>query len=449
MQKRFRQALCSLKEHSSVSYAKIATIGGFCDVDFIIVKATAPDDLPLPEKYVRELLKVFSISPSSYHSFALSFTHRFGETRSCKVALKCLLLLHRLLRSLPEHSPFREELLSTRANGSLSLYPCHFQDDSSSNPEDHTMFIRSYARLLDHALGCFSLENKGAEEEVMHESLQQKIKQVSRKLKLLPQLQSLIDRVMDCTPTGVAARSLIVQLAMQLITRDGFACYTAFRREIVMVLDNLLEMPYGVCVSALGIYKKSATQAGQLCEFYDLCKAKGFCGSYEYPFIDKIPRIHIQALETFLNGMWPLTGQSSTSTTSPSSWVESKSTSTDGDDRVVQRDSLIKISSQSKKSDENGYAKKKVGNEEMETLIQFEDGEDHNWETLLEASINSFSNDPRKHMLIYPKILSNGHGHENQLICFKDRKGEEQDQWQMQVYDPNPFYQPHDYVISP
>ncbi|KAG6764333.1 hypothetical protein POTOM_031799 [Populus tomentosa] len=185
--------------------------------------------------------------------------------------------------------------------------------------KDRTMFIRSYAQLLDQSLGCFSLENKGTE-EVMHESLQHKIKQVSRKLELLPQLQSLIDRVMDCTPTGVAARSLIVQLAMKLIIRDSFICYTTFRREIVLVLDNLLEMPYSSCVSAFGIYKKSATQASQLCEFYD--------------------------------------------------WY---------DDQVVQRNNLLKISSQLEKSDENGFAKKiEMGNEEMENLILLEDGEDHN-----------------------------------------------------------------------
>jgi hypothetical protein len=87
MHKRFRQVFCALKEHTSVSYAKIATFGGFCDVDLIIVKATAPDDLPLPEKYMHELVKIFSFSNSSFHSFSLSFTRRFGNTRSWKVAL--------------------------------------------------------------------------------------------------------------------------------------------------------------------------------------------------------------------------------------------------------------------------------------------------------------------------------------------------------------------------
>ncbi|KAB5538022.1 hypothetical protein DKX38_015555 [Salix brachista] len=212
MHKRFRQVFCALKEHTSVSFAKIATFRGFCDVDLIIVKATAPDDLPLPEKYMHKLMKMFSFSTSSFHSFSLSFARRFGNTRSWKVALKCLILLHRL--------------------------PA--QDDSSSNPEAYTVYIRSYAQLLDQALDCFSLDNKAKEEEVTHESLEHKIKQVSRKLELFPRLQSLIDRVMDCIPTGVAPRSLTVQLAMKHIVRDSFICYTSFRREIVFVLDNLL-----------------------------------------------------------------------------------------------------------------------------------------------------------------------------------------------------------------
>ncbi|KAJ6324169.1 hypothetical protein OIU76_011465 [Salix suchowensis] len=97
MHKRFRQVFCALKEHTSVSFAKIATFGGFCDVDLIIVKATAPDDLPLPEKYMHELMKMFLLLyTSSFHSFSLSFARRFGNTRSWKVALKCLILLHRL-----------------------------------------------------------------------------------------------------------------------------------------------------------------------------------------------------------------------------------------------------------------------------------------------------------------------------------------------------------------
>ncbi|EEF34844.1 clathrin assembly protein, putative [Ricinus communis] len=400
MSRRFRRVFCALKERSSVRYAKIATFGGFCDLDLIIIKATSPDDLPLPEKYIHQLLKIFSISPTSFHTFSLCFTRRFGRTRCWKVALKCLLLLHRLLRSLPEHSPFRAELLWARSNGLIALYPCQFRDNSSSNPEDYTLFIRSYAQLLDEALACFSLDRKVKDEEANSEeeevnminSLYDQIKEVGRLLEVLPQLQSLIDRVMDCRPTGAAARSFIVQSAMKHIIRDSFLCYSTFRREVVLVLDNLIQLPYRSCILSFGIYKKAASQAEELCKFYEWCREKGLCGSYEYPFIERIPDIQIRALETFLNGMWQLTeSSSSSSATTPSSWVgTSKSLSSSEDDekekQLVTKDNLAaSINYKWVKFEENLNEEQ---GEMMAPLVQLEEEENDNWEVLLDASLN-------------------------------------------------------------
>ncbi|KAJ9153016.1 hypothetical protein P3X46_026508 [Hevea brasiliensis] len=448
MQRRFKQTLCSLKEHTSVSYAKVATFGGFCDIDLIVVKATAPDDFPLPEKYIHELLKIFSISPSSFHSFSISFTRRFGRTHCWKVALKCLLLLHRLLRSLPEYSPFRAELLYARSNGILSLCPCHFRDDFSSNPEDYTMLIRSYAQLLHEALDCIFLDKKVTEEREeeeeekdMPKSLQEKMKEAIGILEVLPLLQSLIDRVIDCRPTGAAARSFIVQSAMKHIIRDSFICYTSFRKEIVLVLDNLIQMPYRSCILSFGIYKKAALQAEQLCEFYDWCKAKGLCGSYEYPFIEKIPEIQIRALETFLNGMWQLT-ESSSSATSPSSWVESNKSSSTEDDEADNNKQMVRWV---KSEENNGLFRRKMeeNEEEMGPLIQLEDSENDNWEVLLDASLN-LPSIPINNYSINPTGFSNGYGCE---VLGKDSNEEKNNQWEMQVYNPNnafnPFCQPY------
>ncbi|KAJ0038566.1 hypothetical protein Pint_22467 [Pistacia integerrima] len=387
MHKRLRQLFTCVKERSSVSYAKVATAGGFCDVELIIVKATAPDDLPLPDKYVHELLKIFSVSPSSFRAFSISFTRRFTKTHSWRVALKCLILLHRLLRSLPENSPFRTELIWTRTNGYLSLNPCYFRDESSSTPEDYNGFIRSYAYLLNEALDCFALDRGASydEETPESESLMDKMKLVGRMIEVLTQLQSLIDRVMECRPSGVAARSFIVEIAMKFIIRDSFICYTTFRREIVLVLDSLFQMPYKSCILAFGIYKKAALQANQLCEFYDWCKAMGLCGGYEYPFVDRIPQIQIQALETFLHGMWQLTdSSSSSSSSSASSNLTPQLTEDEGDKQIVVRKGTV-VSTEWEKFEEDGVVPSK---EEREPLIRFEDSEDDSWEDLLDASVN-------------------------------------------------------------
>ncbi|KAL6186980.1 hypothetical protein ACLB2K_043097 [Fragaria x ananassa] len=436
MQRRFRQVFTALREHTSVSYAKIATVGGFCNVELIIIKATAPDDLPSPEKYIQELLKIFSISPSTLREFSLSFSRRFSKTRCWRVALKCLILLHRLLRAVPDDSLFRTELLWTRSIGLMSLNNCRFRDDSSSASADYTAFIRSYAQLLDEALHCFFLDNKAPQElpqlqyqeegedeqeeeeddEPKFQSLSAKMEEMSRMLEMLPQLQSLIDRVMDCRPTGPAARSYLVQVAMKLLIRDSFVCYTIFRREIVMVLDSLFQMPYRNCISAFGIYKKEAVQANELCEFYDWCKAMGLCGAYEYPFIDRIPHIQIHALENFLHGMWQLTDQSSsTPTSSPSSSLVESSSET-----LTEDDCSILVSTKWEKpliqfGKDNVDLKPLIRfwkEEEEKLLIQFEEVEE-SWESILEASIN----------------VSPSHRQQNNILC---------------LYDPNvvnPFYQ--------
>ncbi|XP_010068686.2 putative clathrin assembly protein At2g25430 [Eucalyptus grandis] len=433
MHRRFQRFFTSLKEHGCVSYAKIATASGFCDVDLLLIKATAPDDLPLPERYVHELLKIFSISPCSFRSFSLSFTRRFRSTHCWRVALKCLLLVHRLLRSLPEDSPLRSELLWTRSARLLSLNPCHFRDASSSASEDYTSFIRAYAGLLDEALNIFSIETILSEDGEFPENLSDRMREVGKLLEILPQLQSLIDRVMDCRPIGSAARSFIIKSAMKHIIRDSFICYTTFRRDIVVLLENLFHMPHRNCISAFGIYKKAALQAQQLSEFYDWCKARDLCGPYENPFIDRIPHIQIQALESFLDGMWQLTDQSpssSSSTASPSSSIaRSRSSLTEDDGEFMPRGDVNLVSMQWEKFEDNALVVRSK-EDEREPLIKLEDGEKAigwDWEALLEASIN----------------LSPMNQQQTFEEAREDQSGKEKE-WQLQIHNNpgshNPFY---------
>ncbi|XP_074323819.1 putative clathrin assembly protein At1g03050 [Apium graveolens] len=446
MQRRIRQVLTSVREHTVVRYAKIATAGGFCDLDLIVVKATSPDDFPLHDKYVHQLLKIFSISSSSssssYHDFAISFSRRFGKTQCWRVALKCLVLLHRLLRSLPDDNDVRNHLLWIRSNGYLSLNPCHFRDCSSSSSQDYTLFIRSYACLLDEALECSfigeELQLVDCKEMFLEneaDDRHDKMDEFDEMLEMLLQVQSLIDRVMECKPSGVASRNFLVQSAMKYIIRDSFICYSIFRKNIIVVLENLTQVPYRNSITAFSIYKKAAIQANQLCEFFDWCKTLLLCGSYEFPLIDKIPQIQIQALETFLNGMWQLTDQSSSSTSNSSitSTLESPSSSVH-DEQITRPEYLASKDCENVK----GYsATKKIKKvEDMAPLIQFDDDYDQNpgWEALLEASVNSsrYMASERTFFLPSDKYChACGYGYATDAS--------EGNGWQIQVYNPNVF----------
>ncbi|XP_028795088.1 probable clathrin assembly protein At4g32285 [Neltuma alba] len=443
MLRKLRQVRSALKEHSSVSYAKIASASGYSDINLILIKATPPDDLPLRDKYVHVLLKIFSFSPSSFHSFSVSFTRRFGATRSWRVALKCLLLLHRLIRSVPADSPSRPEILWSCSNGLLSLYPCHFRDNSSScRSAECTVFIRSYALLIDEALDCVFLEGKklfyeeqegeGQEEEGESnhgtEKFEAKMTDIGDMLEMLPQLQSIMDRVMGCVPMEKLTKSSIVRSAMTQIIRDSFVCYTQFRREIAVVLDNLLQMPYKNCIAAFAIYKKASVQTSQLSQFYDWCKAKGFCCFYEYPLVDRIPLIQIQALESLLQGMWELTETPSWSPLSPATPSSPLSSSVESEKPVARRRGDVAF---------RKHHNNKLGDKEEKPLIDLEDDgkkEDDSWEALLESSI-SFSHDQTDFGFRGSK---NGFNNHNNFVGAYKGQGEDDagDSWKRQLYQP-------------
>ncbi|XP_031378755.1 putative clathrin assembly protein At1g03050 [Punica granatum] len=447
MPRRLQRFFTTLREQGRVSYAKIATAGGFCSIDLILVKATAPDDFLLPERYVNELLTIFSISSSSFRAFSLSFIRRFHETRCWRVALKCLLLVHTLLRSLPDDSPFRTELLWARDHGLLLLYPCHFRDSSSSYSDDYTLFIRSYARLIDEALNIFSIgstinecQEEDEEEKELPENLPEKMREIGRMLEVLPQLQSFIDQVMACRPTGPAASSLIVQSTMIHILHDSFLCYTTVWTEINVVLGNLFQMPYWSCISAFGIYKKVALQANQLNQFYEWCKSRGLCVPYEYPFIDQIPQTQIRALEMSLNGMWQLT-ESSSSATSPSSVTPSPSSSTEDDSERAALGREIVVSKLQEEFEEKPLVIR-YDEEEEEPLIRLEEdttGND-NWETLLDMSVNLSPAYRTYRSNIFQPSPMHGYRHSSGSGYSIDKN-----EWKLQKYDlaaiqSNPFH---------
>ncbi|KAJ1437851.1 Phosphoinositide-binding clathrin adaptor, domain 2 [Sesbania bispinosa] len=268
-------------------------------------------------------------------------------------------------------------------------------------------------------------------EEAKLETFQEKMKEIGDTLEILPQLQSLIDRVMDCYPKGVAPRSFIVQSAMKHIIRDSFICYTKFRREIVVVLDNLLQMPYRNCIAAFNIYKKAAVQTNELYEFYEWCKVKGLCGSYEYPLVEPIPHIQIKALESFLSGMWQLTESSSSPTSPSTSSEESPSFFTEGErQQVMTRDHGVHIKGE------------EFEDEEEKPLIEVEDNDDVSWETLLESSI-SFSH-AYDHSDMFSIFSSKWNGYQRGLFDVMEGYEHADGTWKITAYKSdviayNPF----------
>ncbi|KAJ0987579.1 hypothetical protein J5N97_005935 [Dioscorea zingiberensis] len=367
----------------------------------LLAKTTGPDNIPLPESTIYEIVNILADSPASTHNFILSFTSRFGRARSARVAIKCLMLLHRLLRALPTPHPFRANLLHSRANAFISLSPCNFRSASY----EITVFVHSYARLIDHAL---SLDHAAltAASITSSSNFVERIKEAESALEVIPQLQDLLDRVMECEPTGAAPLNYVTRLAMEQIARESFACYAAVWRELPVMLDNLLRMRHQGCVAGLGVYRRAADQARRLTKFYEWCRRTRLCAVYEYPHVEKIPRIQVRALESLVAGLWQLTDSSSSSSSSAS--VSPVTTVSSVSTPVMLAEAM-----------------KRIGVDE-EPLIRLEEDEG-GWEELLEASVEHLSS---KWSLPGAWKRSD------------DDSGMEKDGWRLPVCDSSSFVNP-------
>lgn len=128
----WRKAYGALKDSTKVGLAKVNS--EFKELDIAIVKATNHVECPPKERHVRKILLATSANRPradlSYCIYALS--RRLSKTKNWIVALKTLIVVHRLLR---EGDPmFKEEFLAYSSRGNI-LHIANFKDDSSQSGE--------------------------------------------------------------------------------------------------------------------------------------------------------------------------------------------------------------------------------------------------------------------------------------------------------------------------
>ena len=298
------------------------------------------------------------------------------------------------------------------------------------------MFIQSYAHLIDEVLNCYDSIAKEdysiASEDYTPPPLsppappgstfEERLSEAGQALELVQQLQGLMDQAMECVPVGPAARSFIIRSAMKQVARESFMSYLAARQGLAVVLDSILQMPYRSCIEGLGLYKRAAEQAIRLGEFYQWCKGMGFCAQYEYPLVEKIPKIQVVMLETFVEQVWQLTESSSASSpaNSPSPASEEQGSGTLGTGmEIVISEEWVKFEEESEEG------------EEEKQLIKFQDDET-SWEVLLDASLKWPWNDQNIHE------PWKSWSREDEA-----RSGREKDEKSLQLFNPhffNPFF---------
>ncbi|KAH0654950.1 hypothetical protein KY285_029832 [Solanum tuberosum] len=321
-----RKAIGAVKDQTSISLAKV-TSNVAPDLEVLVVKATTHDNDPADEKYIREILHLTSHSRGYVSAFVFAVSKRLSKTHDWVVALKALVLVHRLLT---DGDPvLGQEIMYASRRGMRVLNMSGFRDEAHSNSWDHSGFVRTYAIYLDQKLEFSTYDRKlndgdgygqyrsdghgmdrrkrffnepdeyaGREEKSgVTPAREMKPEKV---LERLNQLLQLLDRFLACRPTGAAKDSRMVLAALYSLVKESFKLYADICEVLHNLLDRFAEMEYADCVKTFDAYVSAAKMIDELVGTYNWCKDVGIARSSEFPEVQVITDKLLGTLEGFL-----------------------------------------------------------------------------------------------------------------------------------------------------
>ncbi|KAL7092418.1 hypothetical protein ACP275_12G163500 [Erythranthe tilingii] len=302
----FRKAYGALKDSTKVGLAKVNS--EFKELDIAIVKATNHVERPPKERHVRKIFAAVAIScPRADVGYCIhALSKRLSKTHSWIVAIKCLIVFHRILR---EGDPsFREELAHFSRRGNL-FQISNFKDDSGPVAWDCSAWVRTYALFLEERLQCLRNLNydtesdkgpKSASGESKAQSKPPLVMNAEELLEQLPELQQLLYRLVCCQPEGAARHNFVVQYALALVVKESFKVYCAINDGIINLVDTFFEMPKHDAVRALDIYKKAGRQADHLADFYGFCRTLELAQTFQFPTLRQPPPSFLATMEEYI-----------------------------------------------------------------------------------------------------------------------------------------------------
>ncbi|KAH0715194.1 hypothetical protein KY284_008099 [Solanum tuberosum] len=309
---KFRKAIGAVKDQTSISLAKVGGSNCLSDLEVAIVKATRHQEYPPEERHIREILSLTAYSRANIGACVDNISKRLGKTKNWVVALKSIMLIHRLLSD--GDPSYEQEIFFATRQGTRLLNMSEFRD-TRSNSWDYSSLVRTYSLYLDEQLeyrmqsrrgkrSAYAydeeLDNVEPETVVVKQPIplsEMKNEHIFSRMQYLIQL---LDRFLACKPAGLARTNRTVFVALYPLVNESFQIYYQITEIITILIDKFQELSIPESVKVHEIFCRINKQYVDLEQFYNWCKTVGIGRSSEYPDIENIPQKKLDLIDDFI-----------------------------------------------------------------------------------------------------------------------------------------------------
>ncbi|KAF2317250.1 hypothetical protein GH714_019050 [Hevea brasiliensis] len=301
IQGKLKLAIGTVKDHAAIGKAMIYNHEGKCfsDIEIAVVRATAHDNVPIDDKHMHQILFLVSNAPGSVPFLAERISRRLSKTKDPLVALKSLLLIHRILRGGNRY--FEQQLRCSHISGHLQISTCWFFRTSNFSSDPCVSFLHKYAAYLEERIG-WVINQAGKLEPVNVLSQGLKFKSYDEKwidmiFRELPKCQVFIDKVLDCSPIHILPSDNLAQAAMSNTLKESFQVYMTYCEGIAALVNMFFDFTMPARALACQILQRASQQSQKLHNLYENCKRIIDNKNLEYPIVQIISMDHVKTLE--------------------------------------------------------------------------------------------------------------------------------------------------------
>lgn len=99
---------------------------------------------------------------------------------------------------------------------------------------------------------------------------------------------------------GLSMRRVLLTVFSFQVLKESFKIYCAINDGIINLVDKFFEMPRHEAVTALDVYKCAGRQAGNLSDFYEICRGLELARNFQFPVLREPPQSFLATMEEYI-----------------------------------------------------------------------------------------------------------------------------------------------------